>query len=280
MTNIDLENVDFYRDLDEIKSTFLQFISKIPFYGAAVLCLDDPVIAEMLPQVHKRTITYGLSAQADVQARGATPIPQGSRFELVAHGIPLGEITVPLTGHHNIANCLAAAAIGIEIGVEFPVLAKAFASFSGVQRRMQIKGVAREITVIDDYGHHPTEIRATLEALRQSCPKKRLIVLFQPHRYSRTKGLFDQFVTSFYQADILIVTDIYPAGEPPIAGVTSEALVDGLRLHGQRDVFHAAGEKDLFDRLMPLLQQNDTVLTLGAGDIFHVGEMLLQRLNS
>lgn len=278
VTNIDLEHVDHYPDLEAVKAAFLEFINRIPFYGAAILCLDDPNIAALLPLVRKRIITYGLSSQADVQAREITARGFISRFEVWRQGAKLGSITLSVPGKHNVYNALAVVALGLELEIPFSVIARALGNYSGVQRRLQVKGETGGITVIDDYGHHPTEIRATLAALRGAWPRRRLVVLFQPHRYSRTAGLFQDFCTAFHDADLLLLSDIYPAGEEPIAEVAGDALAQALRRHGQKEVEYVPELDDLTDAVLPRLRRGDVVLTLGAGTIWRVGEQIAATL--
>ena len=278
VTNIDLEHVDFYKNIDEIKDVFMQFIDKVPFYGAAILCLDDPQVAAILPEIRKRIITYGLTSQADVYARGITPHGLSSSFEVCRDDDVLGSINLSLAGLHNIYNALAAVTVGLELDIPFATISAALTSFSGVQRRLQIKGERRDIIVVDDYGHHPTEIRATLSALRDAWPARRLIVLFQPHRYSRTKGLLEEFNTAFHEADMLLLTDIYGAGETPIEGISTEVLLDGIKQHGQRHAYYEPTIPGLLDKTMELLAPGDVVLTLGAGNIWQTGEQLLEML--
>ena len=278
VTNIDLEHVDFYKNIDEIKDVFRQFIEKVPFYGAAILCLDDPQVAAILPEIKKRIITYGLTSQADVYARGITPHGLSSSFEVCRDDDVLGPITLSLAGLHNVYNALAAVTVGLELDIPFATISAALTSFSGVQRRLQIKGERRDIIVVDDYGHHPTEIRATLSALRDAWPKRRLIVLFQPHRFSRTKGLLEEFYTAFHEADMLLLTEIYGAGEPPIEGISSKVLISGIKQHGQRHAYYEPTIPGLLDRTMEILAPGDVVLTLGAGNIWQTGEQLLKML--
>lgn len=275
VTNIDLEHLDFYHDIEEIKAVFMEFIHKIPFYGVVVLCLDNDNIASLLPQIRKRVITYGLSAQADIHARDIVTKGLNSSFELCRGHEVLGTIDLPLAGTHNVYNSLAAMAVAMELGVSFEMIRSALAEYSGVQRRLQIKGEAAGITVIDDYGHHPTEIRATLRALREAWPKRRLVVIFQPHRYSRTQGLFKEFCTAFHQADMLFMTNIYAADEDPIAGVSSEALLEQIRAHGQKGVHFVAEVNEAAAQVLPFLLKGDVVLTLGAGSIWRAGEQVL-----
>jgi UDP-N-acetylmuramate--alanine ligase len=278
VTNIDLEHLDYYRDLEHIKEVFVQFMDRIPFYGAIVLCLDDPNVAALLPQIHKRMITYGLTEQADIYATDIVSRGCESEFTVRRGDETLGRVTLSIPGRHTIYNSLAAIGVGLELEIDFSIIAEALASFAGVQRRLEMKGESAGITVIDDYGHHPTEIRATLDAVRDGWPDKRLIVVFQPHRYSRTMALFDDFKTAFHRADILILTDIYAASEPPIEGVTSETLVDGVKQHGQREVYLISDVNNLPGELKKMAVPGDLVLTLGAGNIVRAGEELLRLL--
>ncbi len=278
VTNIDLEHLDYYRDIEDIKDVFLQFINKIPFYGAAILCLDDDNVASLLPRIKKRVITYGLVTQADISGRQIRPSGLSTTFEVCMGTKVLGDITINFPGRHNVLNSLAAIAVGLELEIPFAVIVKALKSFTGVQRRLQIKGETKGITIIDDYGHHPTEIKATLSAIRSAWPGRRLLVMFQPHRYTRTQGLFKEFCTAFHDADILILTEIYAASESPIEGVTAESLMSGIREHGQRQVHLVAGVDDLAAMVQPMLLEGDIVLTLGAGDILRAGEQLLSAL--
>ena len=278
VTNIDLEHLDYYRSIEDIKALFLQFIDKIPFYGAVILCLDDPNIASILPEIKKRFLTYGMTSQANIYARGIDARGLTTRFEVCRENETLGEITLSLAGVHNVYNALAAVTVGLELDIPFATIAAALQSFSGVQRRLQIKGERRDITVVDDYGHHPTEIRATLSALRDAWPERRLVVLFQPHRYSRTKALAEEFYTAFHEADILLLTEIYSAGETPIPDVTAEALLNGIRQHGHRHAHFEPTLDGLLDKTMDILAPGDVVLSLGAGNIWQAGEQLLKML--
>jgi UDP-N-acetylmuramate--alanine ligase len=276
VTNIDLEHLDYYNSIEEIKAVFLEFIAKIPFYGAAILCLDDTHVASILPEIKKRLLTYGLTSQANIYAKGINTTGINTRFEVCRENEILGDITLSLAGVHNVYNALAAVTVGLELDIPFATIAAALQSFSGVQRRLQIKGERRDITVVDDYGHHPTEIRATLSALRDAWPKRRLVVLFQPHRYSRTKALAEEFYTAFHEADILLLTEIYSASESPIPGVSSEALLNGIKQHGHRNAYFEPSFEKLLDRTMDILAPGDVVLSLGAGNIWQAGEKLLE----
>jgi len=282
VTNIDLEHLDYYSGIDEIKAVFLEFINKIPFYGAAVLCLDDENIVELLPQIKKRVITYGLTAQANIHARDIRTNGMTSLFEVCAEGKVLGEIKLQLAGVHSVYNALAAVAVGVELDIKFDVIRKGLASFTGVHRRLEIKGEVNGITVVDDYGHHPTEIRATLAAMRLAWPRKRLVVLFQPHRYTRTLALLKEFSIAFHDADLLFICDIYPASEEPIEGVNSQTLIEKIVAHGQKNVHYVSDLTKAAAQLLPHLENGDVFLTLGAGNVWQSGEQIidsLQKLN-
>ncbi len=278
VTNIDLEHVDYYQDLDQVKQAFLAFIDLIPFYGAAILCLDDGNLADLLPEIRRRVITYGLSEQADIYGSHIRVNEGGTVFTVYHHGQELGQVRLNRPGLHTVYNSLAAIGVGLELDIDFPVIAKALAGFAGVQRRLQVKGEEDNILVVDDYGHHPTEIRATLNAVREGWPNRRLVVIFQPHRYTRTKGLFREFTTCFHRADILVLTDIYAASETPIEGVTSPVLLQAIRAHGQRNCFYVPEVEEVPEMLLNLIQKGDLVLTLGAGNIVRAGEELLTLL--
>lgn len=279
VTNIDLEHLDYYNDLDHIKETFLQFIGKIPFYGAVILCLDDANVAGLLPLIQRRKITYGLTEQADLYAAKINVQGCSSEFSVYYRGQELGRVRRNSPGRHTIYNSLAAIAVGLELEIDFPVIAEALARFEGVQRRLQVKGEQQGILVVDDYGHHPTEIRATLDAIRDGWPDRRLVVAFQPHRYTRTQGLFNEFTTAFHRADVLLLTDIYAASEKPIDGVTSEHLLESIKQHGQRNASYHGDITTLPAALQEILQEGDLFLTLGAGSILRVGEQLLDLLD-
>ena len=278
VTNIDLEHLDHYRDIEEIKGAFLEFIEKLPFYGAAVVCLDDANVASILAQIRKRVITYGLTSQADVHARAVTAQGLISVFEVCRNTEVLGEITLNVPGLHNVYNALAAITVALELEIPFAVIQNALKTFSGVQRRLQIKGEVDGVMVIDDYGHHPTEIRATLAAMRSAWPRKRLIVMFQPHRYTRTSGLFKEFSTAFHEADVLLLTEIYAASETPIEGVSGSALLQEIKLHGQKNAHFVADVGSLPRTVLAMVQPEDIVLTLGAGNIHQAGEELLRKM--
>ncbi|MBI5379071.1 MAG: UDP-N-acetylmuramate--L-alanine ligase [Nitrospirae bacterium] len=277
VTNIDAEHLDYYGTLDAIQEAFLRFINKVPFYGTAVLCLDEPAIQSLLPRVEKRYLTYGFTPQADVMAKEVLPAGIGSSFEVLHRQKGLGRFTLSVPGVHNVANALAAVAVGLELEIPPEGIREALAGFSGVQRRFEIKGEAGGILVVDDYGHHPTEIRATLAAAKRSWDR-RTVVVFQPHRYTRTRDLLSEFFTAFHQADRLLLTEIYPAGEPPIPGVSGRQIGDGVRKHGHRDASFFETKEALVDHLLRTLEPGDLLLTLGAGDVWKVGEEVLARI--
>jgi UDP-N-acetylmuramate--alanine ligase len=279
VTNIDADHLDYYQGgIEQIKDTFVEFINKIPFYGLAILCLEDRNIAEIIPRIKKRFMTYGLSSQADLRATHVKL--EGFQTTFTAHykGYRLGDITFKMPGAHNVLNALACTAVALELDVPFDKIQEGFNQFGGVGRRFTVKGEKNGIMVVDDYGHHPVEIRATLAAARNGWPERRLVVAFQPHRYSRTKELFNEFVTCFYDADVLILTDIYAASEQPIPGVSAELLADEVRRHGQRDVTYIADRTDLPDYLAGVTKEGDIVITLGAGNIWQAGEELVNKL--
>jgi UDP-N-acetylmuramate--alanine ligase len=277
ITNIDPEHLDFYRDHDAIKEAFVQFGNRVPFYGLVVACLDHPHVQDILPRIEKRVVTYGLAAQADYCAREVEVKGLSTSFELYRRGEPLGACKVGMPGEHNVLNALAALAVADELGIDLTAAREALASFAGVERRFTVRGERSEITVVDDYGHHPTEIEATLEAARRAYGR-RLVIAFQPHRYSRTRHLFDELTRAFNGADVLLVTDVYAAGEAPIAGADSEHLVEAIRAHGHRDVTHVPKQADLVEALLKKCQPGDIVITLGAGSITRVGPELLRVL--
>ncbi|MEW6266475.1 MAG: UDP-N-acetylmuramate--L-alanine ligase [Thermodesulfobacteriota bacterium] len=280
VTNIDLEHLDYYRDLDHLKDTFLAFINRVPFYGAAVICLDDANLQAIIPGIRKRYVTYGLSVQADVQAVEVERTGWGHRFDLTVKGRTLGRLEIKLPGRHNVLNSLAAAATALDLGVSFEAIQSGLSQVGLIQRRFERKGQTRDIEVIDDYGHHPTEIKATLAALKDCYPGRRLVVLFQPHRYSRTKALFDEFSAAFNQADRLVLTEIYAASEKPIEGVTGAALVESVRRHGHHEADFVPDVNQLAGRVASELKPGDVVLTLGAGNISRVGPQILELLSS
>jgi UDP-N-acetylmuramate--alanine ligase len=280
VTTVDAEHLDHYENLDAIRRAFLAFVNKVPFYGAAVLCLDDPNIQQMIPAIEKRTITYGLESGADLTARRLAFSGLASAFEVVHRGRPLGPARLQVPGRHNVLNALAAVAVGLDLEVPWERIHQALEGFTGVQRRFQVRGEAQGVLVVDDYGHHPAEIRATLAAAKGGFDR-RVITVFQPHRYTRTQHLAREFVTAFYQSDVLIVMDIYPAGEAPIPGVSARDLADGIAAHGHREVRYMDGDRSgIVDFLCETTRPGDLVLTLGAGDVGQIGAEFLTRLGA
>ena len=276
ITNIDLEHLEYYRDIEEIRNAFLQFANIVPFYGSTILCLDDDNIVRILPEIKRRAITYGLKDGADYQAKNISFEGLSSRFALYYRGDFLENISLNVPGIFNIYNAMAAIAVARELDMPIPEIREGLKSYIGVHRRLEIKGEVNGITVVDDYGHHPTEIRATLTAARQMW-NKRIIVVFQPHRYTRTQALFDRFLTAFSDADILILTDIYPASEREIEGVNSSKLQQGIRESGHKDVTYMPDFDRIVDHLLMIAERPDAIITFGAGDIWKVGEEFLRR---
>ncbi|HEY2735830.1 MAG TPA: UDP-N-acetylmuramate--L-alanine ligase [Polyangiales bacterium] len=277
VTNIDPEHLDHYGSLAALKEAFVQFANKVPFYGLVVACLDHPEVQSILPRIEKRTLTYGLSAQADYSAKQLRSAGLSSRFTLVQRGQRDDEFEVSMPGVHNVQNALAVIAVADELGVTRDVTKRALATFAGVQRRFTVRGEARGITVIDDYGHHPAEVRLTLEAAQRAYGR-RVVVAFQPHRYSRTHLLFDELARAFNGADLLFLTDVYAAGESPIDGADSAHLARAVTAHGHRDVTYVPDRSDLSAAMLPRLAAGDVVITLGAGNITQTGPELLAAL--
>jgi UDP-N-acetylmuramate--alanine ligase len=279
VTNIDREHLDFFGDMDRVRGAYLEFIHRVPFYGLAVLCLDNLNVRGLVPQVHKRCVTYGTSPDADWQARELRVEGFETVFEVWRGGERLGPVRLRMPGRHHALNALATLVVADELGVPFRLAAQALAEFGGIHRRFEVKGEEQDILVVDDYGHHPEEVRATLRAAREGF-QRRLVVAFQPHRYTRTRDLFGEFLDAFDDADVLLLTDIYAAGEPRIDGVTSEGLFQALKRRGHLDVQHVPARDALPEALLGVLRPGDLLLTLGAGDITRVGDELLALLRS
>ncbi len=300
VTNIDREHMDFFKDIEEIKSAFLSFINKVPFYGLSILCGDNEHIRELLPKVQRRYITYGVSEGLDLVARNIKTEGTRSTFEAELNGKPLGSFEVPLLGEHNVCNCLATIAVANDLKISMDNIREALKNFSGVQRRFELKGNVSGISVIDDYGHHPTEISATLKAVGASIKRTtkdeqrimnselrmtndegtttgrgRLVVLFQPHRYTRTRDLLGEFIDAFVDADKIVLMDIYPAGEKPLPGVNSELLFRGIKDTG-KDIEYIQEREGIIPYLNSELRENDILLTLGAGDVWKLGEEFVE----
>ncbi|KTR85157.1 UDP-N-acetylmuramate--alanine ligase [Novosphingobium barchaimii] len=272
VTNIDPEHLEHYGSFDKVKSSFIEFIENVPFYGAAVLCIDHPEVQALIGKIRdRRVITYGFSAQADVRGEAVTPVPRGNRFDVVVRERD-GEqrriegIELPMPGRHNVQNALAAVAVAIEMGCDDEIVRGGFAQFSGVKRRFTKVGEVGGVTVIDDYGHHPVEIRAVLAAAREGV-KGRVLAVVQPHRFTRLRDLMEEFQTAFNDADAVYVTPVYAAGEMPIDGVDAEALVTGLKARGHRDAHVIGGADELAEAMARIIRPGDMIVCLGAGDI-------------
>jgi UDP-N-acetylmuramate--alanine ligase len=278
ITNIDREHLDHYASLDDIRQAFVYFANRVPFYGVAVLCADDPEVRTILPLVRKRALLYGTTPDADVRAENVRLTRQGSRFRVISAAGPQGEIEVRVPGHHNALNALAAVAVGLEVDVAFAHVAEALAGFGGVARRFELKGEVAGVRVVDDYAHHPTEIRATLAAAGPLGGRR--LVLFQPHRYTRTLALAEEFGAAFGDADHVWVLDVYGAGERPIEGVSGLMVSESARRHGAKHVVYAPDAAAAVEAVALEARPGDTVLTLGAGDVWKLGEALLQRLGN
>ncbi|MFO0670677.1 MAG: UDP-N-acetylmuramate--L-alanine ligase [Polyangiaceae bacterium] len=286
VTNIDAEHLDHYGTHENVKDAFVQFANKVPFYGLCVMCLDHPHVQEILPRISRRHVTYGMSRQADYRARDLVHDGLETRFSCYRRNEPLGEFTVRMPGAHNVLNSLAVIAVADELEVPLNVTREAIASFHGVQRRFTVLGTAPleagaekgDVMIVDDYGHHPAEIEATLAAA-QSGFDRRVVVAFQPHRYTRTQALFEDFTRAFNGADVLLVTDVYPAGEAPIVGATGEALADAIRAHGHHAVSYVKDKKNVTAALRAVVKPGDLVIALGAGDINQSARELLRVLS-
>ena len=282
VTNLDREHLDFYGSMEQIQESFLEFINKVPFYGLAVLCSDDERIRALLPRVVKRYQTYGLQAETgsytpDFRATDIALKEWGSEFRAFFHGKSLGPFRLAIPGLHNVSNALATIAIAMELEVPVDLIRRGLNAFSGVERRFHLRGERNGIMVVDDYGHHPTEIRATLSAIKQGW-NRRVVVVFQPHRYTRTRDLLSEFAYAFEKADELFITEIYPAGEEEIPGVSGKRLFEAVQATGHPSVTWVERKQDLADRILPLLKPGDFLITLGAGDIWKAGIAVLERL--
>ncbi len=276
VTNIDREHLDFYRDLDHIMETFINFLNKVPFYGVGIVCIDDPNIRKIMPRLERKVITYGFSKRAALRAENPSFDAFNSSYTLWWKRKKLGQIKLKVPGRHSVLNSLAAIAVGLELDIEFKKIASALASFKGAQRRFHLRGEEDGIMVIDDYGHHPNEILSTLSTAKQGWARRRVVV-FQPHRFSRVKALQDEFCDAFHDADLLIVTDIYPAGEKPIEGITGASLAEKIKRIREATYVKKLDEVPM--HLMEIIREGDIVITLGAGDVWKAGESLLKLLH-
>jgi UDP-N-acetylmuramate--alanine ligase len=285
VTNVDREHMDCYRNMRDVKRAFLDFMDRVPFYGMVVACNDDPLLRRMLPQIQRRTVTYGTRRGSDFHIKlGESVLNRGeyrpiSRFEVTFKQKPLGEFRLHVPGVHNVLNATGAIAVGIGLDIDVEQIRSSLENFRGVDRRFQLRGIAAGISVIDDYGHHPTEVRATLAAARQ-CGFRKIHVVFQPHRYTRTQLLMDDFAHAFHDADTLLVLDIYAASEPPIDGITGEALARRIREAGEQDACYAASFAEATEAVVARAHEGDMILTLGAGSVSQLGPTILEKLQA
>jgi UDP-N-acetylmuramate--alanine ligase len=278
VTNIDPEHLDHYGTMERVREAYASFLNRVPFYGAAVVCIDSVNVRGLLPQVRKPLITYGLAADANLRAEKIVIDGLSTRFEVIGDGRPLGTVAIPAPGVHVALNSLAAIGVALELGIDFTVAARALAKFGGIQRRFEIKGEKAGRLVLDDYAHHPAEVRATLSAARAAF-KRRIVAVFQPHRFTRVRDLFDEFLLAFDEAGALFLLDIYPAGEDPIAGVSSRRLYEALRARGHLEAHYLEGERSLAREVAKASRPGDLIVTLGAGDIYRLGPEILDALS-
>ncbi|MSQ46340.1 MAG: UDP-N-acetylmuramate--L-alanine ligase [Ignavibacteria bacterium] len=280
MTTLETDHLDTYRDLEDIKNAFVQFANKVPFYGFVVLCLDEPALQDIIPQISKKKIyTYGFSPQADLQAVDIVHKEQETKFTVLKNGEECGKITLQIPGKHNVQNSLAAILIGLQLGIPFEKVKSGIEKFTGVYRRWEKKGEVNGITLYDDYAHHPTECRATLSGAKDGW-KKRVVCVFQPHLFSRTRDFYEEFGKAFLLADVLVVTDVYPARESPIQGVTGELIIMAAKKFGHKNTHYVSDKNNIPVFLKSITKKDDIVITMGAGDIWKYGESFLNEIKS
>jgi UDP-N-acetylmuramate--alanine ligase len=279
ITNIEAEHLDIYKDVDDVKDAFVEFANKVPFYGAVVVCLDDTEVRSILPKIKRRTISYGYNPQAKVRAVNISQNTFISRFTVLFEGNEIGEIELKAPGDHNIKNALASVAVGLELDISFEKIKSGLERFEGVFRRFQHKLNTEELIVIDDYAHHPTEVKATIQAARKGWPERRIVAVFQPHLYSRTQQMYKEFGLSFFDAEVLVITDIYPSREEPIEGVTGALIADTAKNYGHKNVHYIKDKKNLPEKLKEITKPGDIVITMGAGDIYRYGEKFVSKIN-
>ncbi len=279
LTTLETDHLDTYRDLDDIKGAFIQFASKVPFYGSVVLCLDEPALQDIMPKIKKKIITYGLNGQADLQAVDIIHKQNTSKFLVLHVSKELGVVEIQIPGKHNIQNALAAIAVGLELKVPFEKIKTGIEKFTGVFRRWEVKADVNDITVVDDYAHHPTEIKVTLAGAKSGW-RRRVVCVFQPHLYSRTRDFYEDFGRAFSNADVLVLTDVYPAREEPIQGVTGELIANAAKSFGHKNVNYVPDKKNVPDFLMKEKQPGDIIITMGAGDIWRFGEEFVKQLKT
>ena len=284
VTNIDREHMEFFKDMERLKDAFRSFINKVPFYGTAFVCIENSYIRELIPDIHRSYITYGFSPEADIHAANIEKAFMSVSFDLIYHGKSEGKFTLPAPGMHNVLNALACIGVALELQMDVRQIREALAGFSGIHRRFEFKGEGRSIKVYDDYGHHPTEVRATIMAARENLQylgiRSRLFVVFQPHRYTRTSDLMDEFASSFDAADFTVLLDIYAAGETAIEGVTSKVLYQNIRDKGNSNVLYYSDREEAMLYLLSGMRDGDILLTLGAGDVWKMGETFVEMLHA
>lgn len=278
ITNIEAEHLDIYDDLEDVKGAFIDYANKVPFYGAVIVCLDDPNVRSILPDLERRIISYGLSPQAQVRAVDIQMNQFTSTFTVLNDDEKLGVITLKSPGDHNVNNALAAVATGIELSIDFKLIKKGLERYEGVFRRFQKKAEEQGVMVIDDYAHHPTEVAATLSAARKGWPDRRIVAVFQPHLYSRTQDLYKEFGLSFSDAEVLVITDVYPSREKPIEGVTGKLIADTAERYGHKNVIYVEDKIDVTETLKEISGEGDIIITMGAGDIYKFGEEFAKEL--
>ncbi len=276
ITNIEAEHLDIYNDIDDVKNAFTEFANKVPFYGAAIVCLDNPEVRSILPNIKRRTISYGYNPQAQVRALNVSQNAMTTTFTVLSEDETLGDIHLKAPGDHNIKNALAAVAVGLELGISFEEIKAGLERFEGVFRRFQVKVETDELIVIDDYAHHPTEVQATIQAARKAWEKRRIVAVFQPHLYSRTQQLYKEFGLSFFDAEVLVVTDVYPSREEPIEGVDGALIADTAKNFGHKDVHYVKEKTELHHQLKEIVKDGDVVITMGAGDVYKYGEKFVE----
>ena len=278
ITNIEAEHLDIYDDLEDVKEAFIDYANKVPFYGAVIVCLDDPNVRSILPDLERRVISYGLSPQAQVRAIDIQMNQFTSTFTVLNDDVKLGVITLKSPGEHNVNNALAAVATGIELSIDFKLIKQGLERYDGVFRRFQKKLEEQGVMVIDDYAHHPTEVAATLDAARKGWPDRRIVAVFQPHLYSRTQDLYKEFGLSFSDAEVLIITDVYPSREKPIEGVTGKLIADTAERYGHKNVIYVEDKNNVTETLKEITEAGDIIITMGAGDIYKFGEEFAKEL--
>lgn len=279
ITNVEAEHLDIYDDLADVKQAFIDYANKVPFYGAVIVCLDDENVRSILPDLKRRIISYGLTPQAQLRATDIKASAFSSTFTVLYDGEKLGVITLKAPGEHNVKNALAAIATGLELGVDFKQIKAGIEKFEGVYRRFQLK-YENGIMVIDDYAHHPTEVQATMNAAHKGWPDRRVIAVFQPHLYSRTQDLYKEFGLSFFDAEVLVITDVYPSREKPIEGVSGKLIADTAEQYGHKNVVYVEDKNDVSERLKDIVKDGDIIITMGAGDIYKSGETFVEEIEA